>query len=221
MISSINNNIQSNSKQVSFTSVPIFKLNVPKLVNKSYELTPAVFSMLDILDPQDIQMMHKFEDKFTYKINGVGITDMFFQSYTKKNSFYALEAPSAKNNDNELLGLLAATHESLVKWRKGIFVYMVNARSDIQKNKILNLFNREYKNVGELLLYGIGKIADSQDFGFTLISSNHLFYNKIKMPDYASTNRHFEGQALKDFLRTVENKFRLSNPSVNTTFQSS
>lgn len=223
MINTIGNKRQINPRQVSFTSVPIFNVNVPKLVNNAYELTPALFSRLDILDPQDIQTMHKFKHQFTYKLYGESFPDMFLSQnpiYVKDNSFYALEVPSADNGEKELLGLLSTDNQSTKTVWKDIFVDIVNVREDLQKHKF-SIYNiREYKNVGELLMYGIGKIADNEGVGFGLTSGNDAFYNRIRMPHIRS-DRYFGGQALKDFLIRVEDKFKLSNTSVNITSQSS
>lgn len=203
-------------KPVSFTSMPLYNINVPKLVNNAYELTPAVFSRLNPSDANDVKMVLKNKNKFKFKAKGEELTipELFTTKdyrFVGNYKFYAIEIPNKAKNKNELLGLMTTDNINSSNYR--LFVDMIDVRSDLQKkNGFFRFGKRKYTNVGELLLYGAGKTAKDKGASIFLGNENSGFYDKIKMQ--GKNIRKFFGEDLANFIKTTEEKFKISNPSI-------
>lgn len=227
MINSLNSFFAS-PKQVSFTSVPVYKLNIPKLNKGSYELTPILFSKLDTSDALDIQMIDACKKDFSYKVefsipNGAGknksknlsIPELFLNKCAElknKYNFFALELPNVAEKGKKIIALMATNKakNSLLYRTNTNYIEMLNVRTRL-KNKSTSK-KREYKNVGELMIYGIGKMSQKEGSSVSLVSGCNEFYDKIGMPGKAL--RKFAGNDLNKFLKRTEDKFELKDTSV-------
>lgn len=214
MLNKIAIGTQNRNSRVSFTSQPIYKLKIPKLVDGIYELTPVLFSKLNPYDKLDLKLMEHIKEEFTFGHPFESIVDDFLSRNTyshKINSFYCLEQSDVAEPKKKILGLTSLVwNYPLIKSRP-LYVGKINARSDLQK-KILSFTRRKYKNIGELLMYAIGKMANERNDEIYLYSANDKFYNKIKMPRTDDkSHRVFNGSQLKEFLKRCEKKFNLSD----------
>lgn len=207
---------RTQAKLVSFTSTPLYKISVPKLVNNSYELTPAIFSRLNPKDANDVKMVLKNKSKFKFKAKSENLTipELFTTKdyrFVGNYSFYAIEVPNKAKNKNELLGLMTTDNINSSNYR--MFVDMIEVRSDLQKKVSLFRFGkRKYTNIGELLLYGAGKTAQNKGASIFLGNENSGFYDKIKMQ--GKNIRKFFGEDLTNFIKTTEEKFKINNSSM-------
>lgn len=224
MITPVNNNL-NNSKKVSFTSVPIFKLKVPKLNKYSYELAPVLFSKLDSSDPLDKEMVEGCKRRFGLtlsfstleqskkdKSSKLSIPALFLHSceeLKKEYDFFALELPNVTETGKKILGLMVTRKEKNSEFygNNTTFVEMLNVRRGLKKNEFLNFTKRKYKSTGELMMYGIGKLSKKEDCTVALLSGCHAFYDKIGLS--GRTFRKFSPQELDDFLVKTEKKFNL------------
>lgn len=205
-------NISIKNNPINFTSKPLYRFNIPKLVERQYEPSPALFSRLSPSDENDIKMVLKHKNKFKYKVDGHSIVDFFTTKdykYMGNYNFYAIEAENKSKKRNEILGLL--TTDNINSTKNRILIDMIDVRSDLQKPTSMFSFlkKRKYTNVGESLIYGISRYAEENKSSFWLISENNPFYDKINIP--GNYFRKLSGEKLNTFIKSIEAKFGITS----------
>lgn len=190
----------------SFKGKPLYEVKIPKLEGKSYKPTPVVFTKLDPKDISDIQMVKKNRLKFFYGFD-FDIPRLFLsrhELYQNTYDFFALESPT--NNNDRLLGLACVKKQSAFGIKKSMYLDKLSTRKDLKKYNIFRFGKRKFKNVGELMMYGLAKNAAVDKKGMHWKSGSNGFYDALGLSE--GFLRRVSLKKLPEFLKRVEVKFR-------------
>lgn len=198
---------------LSFSSQFLYKANIKQILKNGEErFVPVNITRFIPEDPSDVNSMTNAENYFSEEGFFSCIKRNFAQNMN--NYFLALEINSTgKKPKNKIIGLAevtSATYNGSEGYNDLEVMLMQSGKSAEKESR-----NRKYKGAGELLLYGICKLA--RDLGFsevTLNSTNDEFYDHINMPkapDLGKSYYAFKKNIMDKFIQEIKKKYSIKD----------
>lgn len=206
-----------NKQNVSFSSIPLFKINVKQLSSAgNYNLVPAVFSKFDPNNAEDMTCLKRLKTSWSSDNSfSESLIENFIISKNVKDSealFYGIELlDEAKNSPLKLLSL-AQINMQLGFER--LFINYIASNPVVKFMKNLSK-QREIKGAGENCVAGIINIALANELkGLSLLSRNNSFWLKLgfhiplhqRLTAYPCASLKGQDQ-LRQFVQSVQQKY--------------
>lgn len=167
--------ISKNNNNIYFTSTPLYRLNLTKIVNEAENgVAKGVFSKLNPKSELDIEAIKQIKESFT-KIDancpGQLLCRDFLNNSSDNIEYYALELSEKPTLAERIVGLAQIYPEK----RNYLLPYLY-VMPEFQKSNP----NRTLKNAGKLLMSLIfNQVKNSRSTGLSFSSTNDNFYLKI------------------------------------------
>jgi len=202
-------NFNPDKRQISFKSMPIYKVNIKDINGNPVQAIIRKFDPEDAADLADLKGLCDYWNKlFHRKSSTAGYIKHIYDQFARKKEnfeFWALELPdSQKNIAERILGFVN------FKGDASFFNQISPERIVVREDKSFDNPDRNFKNIGSSLLYALSKYFKTTSFNKILLDSgNDRYYDHIKMPKLPSDYefRYVDRSNVDSFIKNLEDKF--------------
>lgn len=197
---------------VNFTSNPLYKVNVKKLMpNGSYRKVTAYFSELINTEPTDMKAMKEILSRWGLAAKYIKAMHLEFSTKNPFVQTFAIELAGKKPLEEKILSLCSLRELP----KDSMWLEFIQARPDLLAvDEIgIKIKNREFTGAGELNLYGALRKTKENELDYMGFESrNDRFFENIKLYEiglgYHSKMRYIYPKKISEFMESVEKKYK-------------
>lgn len=209
----INTQVNQNFNDISFGSKPLLSINLKRVVEKGGqkvdEFVPATFSLLEKNNTEDRKAINRLKSLWGENTLISQIAQEFQDKFSSCK-FFCIELADNESKGKPLHQKILSVASVIPSKNKD---YGNCLHVDLLQGSPINNYgkNSRVSGAGRLMLYGVAQITKLKNYNAVkLSSSNHEFYDAIKMPRIKdSLKRVFSGESLNQFIKETKQKYNM------------